>query len=410
MDQQSINVKDTLFEITEKYQGALELLVSAGFENMRDEEQRKTFGKSISLEMALKLKKINVDTFKEQLLTVINDQQSLTGQSLQTKQSLKNPLLRVAGVLPCPVKTPLMEALENWLRKNNLGERVDYDLRAASMGVDWIKETLKRGSADEVADIFISAGFDLFFDKDFFGRYKDTGLFADISGVLHYNRDFENDYISLKDPDNQYSMLAVVPAIFLVNTEELEGRKMPSCWEDILRSEFEQKVSLPVEDFDLFNAMLLNIYKSYGEEGVAKLGKSLLKSMHPSQMVKSHIRKEEKPIVTIMPYFFTKMLFVEGPMVPVWPRDGAIISPIFMLTKQEKREQLKPFVDFLISDKVGEILSHNGRFPSVNPNVDNRVPREQKYIWLGWDFIKENDIGALIKSCEKIFYQAASGV
>ncbi len=143
---------------------------------------------------------------------------------------------------------------------------------------------------------------------------------------------------------------------------------------------------------------------------MARLGKSLLKSMHPSQMVKSHIKKEEKPIVTIMPYFFTKMLFVEGPMVPLWPQDGAIISPIFMLTKQEKKEELKPLVDFLMSEKVGKILSHNGRFPSVNPNVDNRVPKEQKYLWLGWDFIKKNDIGSLIIRCEKIFNQAVSGV
>ncbi len=265
MSQQFVNIKDTLFDITEKYQEAIDLLVSAGFENMRDEEQRKTFGKSISLEMALKLKKINVDIFVEQLLTMINDQQSQADKSLsKARQHAKKYEFKIEGVLPCPVKTPLMEALEAWLSENNLAETVDYDLRAASMGVDWIKESLRKGSKDTVADIFISAGFDLFFDNNFFGKYKNTGLFADISGIEHYNQDFENDYMSLKDPDNQYSMLAVVPAIFLVNTEELDGRKMPSNWEDILSPEFEQKVSLPVEDFDLFNAMLLNIYKNFG--------------------------------------------------------------------------------------------------------------------------------------------------
>ena len=47
-------------------------------------------------------------------------------------------------------------------------------------------------------------------------------------------------------------------------------------------------------------------------------------------MVKSDKMKTNTPTVTIMPYFFTKMIKADGPMVPVWPNDGAAISPIFM--------------------------------------------------------------------------------
>jgi len=155
---------------------------------------------------------------------------------------------------------------------------------------------------------------------------------------------------------------------------------------------------------------LLNINKRYGEEGVEKLGRNLLRSMHPSEMVKSHIKNAEKPIVTTMPYFFTKMTKNGGPMKAVWPSDGAIISPIFMLSKKNKARDLKPFVDFFASKEVGEILSHKGRFPSVNPDVDNMIASRQKYMWLGWDYINKNDIGKLIVKCEKLFNQAAGGV
>ncbi len=31
-------------------------------------------------------------------------------------------------------------------------------------------------------------------------------------------------------------------------------------------------------------------------------------------------------------------------------------------------------------------------------------------MWLGWDFIKENDIGELISKCEKIFNDSIKGV
>ncbi len=67
---------------------------------------------------------------------------------------------------------------------------------------------------------------------------------------------------------------------------------------------------------------------------------------------------------------------------------------------------MKPFVNLFASKEVGEILSHNGRFPSTNLEVDNQIPKDQKYMWLGWDYIKENDIGKLIKECERIFNES----
>ena len=82
------------------------------------------------------------------------------------------------------------------------------------------------------------------------------------------------------------------------NRDELGERDMPKTWADIMKPEFEKRVSLPVGDFDLFNGILLNIHKVYGDEGVKKLGRSLLESMHPSQMVKSERRSVSRPIVT----------------------------------------------------------------------------------------------------------------
>lgn len=187
------------------------------------------------------------------------------------------------------------------------------------------------------------------------GKFKSKGIFEDITGFEKLNKDFDNEYINLKDPNGQYSMIGVAPAVFLINIDELNGREMPKSWEDILKPEFENSVSLPIRDFDLFNSILLNIYKKYGEDGIKRLGRSLLKSMHPSQMVKSHIKKSTKPVVSIMPYFFTWMTKNAGPMKAVWPDDGAIISPIFMLSKKSKKDKIKPFVDFCFKRSRGNI-------------------------------------------------------
>ncbi len=76
------------------------------------------------------------------------------------------------------------------------------------------------------------------------------------------------------------------------------------------------------------------------------------KSLHPSEMVKEGGRKKQgEPAVTIMPYFFTRMAKRFPHMEFVWPEDGAIISPIFMLIKETSLPELQPVVDFFASKK-----------------------------------------------------------
>lgn len=355
------------------------------------DEANIAMSKKITLKMALAMKKVSAEAFEEKLRSALEE-----GTGNQEK-------LRLQGVLPCPVKIPLLEAYSAWAEENDMNEKVDYELQAASMGLDWLVDAIDgKDNDDAIADVFISAGFDLFFDKNLIGKFKEKGVFKDITGFKHFNKDFDNEEMSLRDPDGHYSIIAVVPAVFLVNTDELNGRTAPRTWEDLLKPEFENSVSLPVGDFDLFNAILINIYKKYGEEGVRKLGKSMMMDMHPAEMVKSH-RKPQRPAVTIMPYFFTKMTKNGGPMEAVWPADGAIISPIFLLSKASKSEEVKPLVDFFASQELAEILSYNGKFPSTRPDFDNMLSPDQKYMWIGWDFIKENDINQIIKTCEKLF-------
>jgi ABC-type Fe3+ transport system substrate-binding protein len=393
-----IDIKDTLFNVTEKNKEALELLISLGFDNLKDDNLRKIIGSSISLENALRSKKINVDTFLLQLKEKIqlNEQNRFQNKHRET--------VRISGVLPCPVKVPMMETFEKWLNQQKFDYNLEYELKAASMGIDWIKEDLKESA--EVPDLFISAGFDLFFDKNLLGKYKSENLFEDITGIEKYNEDFEE--YNLKDPMGQYSMIGVVPAVFLINKDELKGRKIPESWEELMEGDFENNVSLPISDFDLFNALLLNIYKRNGEEGIKKLARIFQKNMHPSEMVKSHM-KRERPAITIMPYFFTWMVREGSPMELVWPKDGAIVSPIFMLSRKDTKEKTKPIVDVFASKEIGEILAHKGKMPSVHPEVDNMISKDKKYMWLGWDFIKENDISSLIKKCENIFNQVVKG-
>lgn len=404
MNDFSFTIENTLYEITEAHPETIDIFISRGFPQMGDPTKRESFGKSINLKTALMLKGINSESFLNLLRETVES-------SVENDVTLKNgpghtadltgEKLKITGLLPCPVRIPLMEKFEKFANAytSETGITLDYKLQAASMGLNWVEEHIN----SELPDLFLSAGFDLFFDNKKFGYYRKSGFFKDLTGYKRINSDFKG--LKLQDPDKQYSIIGTVPAVFLVNTEELRERDMPETWEDILKPEFENSVSLPVGDFDLFNAILLNIHKKYGREGIVKLGRSLLEDLHPSQMVKSATKQGNRPIVTIMPSFFTRMTGGKGPLKAVWPKDGAIISPIFMLSKAEKSKDLQKIVDFFASKEVGEILAHQGRFPSLRDDVDNRF-EENSYMWIGWDYINAHDIGAQIKECMGIFEES----
>jgi len=404
---QYFRATDTLHTITKRFPETVAVFVSNGFPQMDDAAQREQFGKMINLDAALKMKDLNPQTFISLLDEVITAERNGADATLATPQKKDESGLNVVGLLPCPVRIPLLEQYNAFAEETGL-DGVNTELKAASVGTQWVADNLNGiTESKELPDLFISAGFDLFFDLEKIGRFREEGIFQDL---VNYDR--ENALFAgrnLQDPSGNYSIISVVPAVFLVNTAELGEREVPRSWADLLKPEWERSVSLPVGDFDLFNAILLNIHDLYGDEGVRKLGRSMLLAQHPAQMIKSNRLKQQRPAITIMPYFFTKTARPGGTMEAIWPEDGAIISPIFMLAKKERAKELQPVVDFFASKPVGEILSHNGLFPSLHPEVDNNLPDRAPMMWLGWDKILNTDLSAEIARCEALFNSTVSG-
>ena len=268
----------------------------------------------------------------------------------------------------------------------------------------------KLTSAEQLPDLFISAGFDVFFDPKGIGKYQQQGVFEAVVPES-VNSDFAS--VDLVDPQHSYSVVSVVPAVFMVDLQQQGDLPIPRTWADLLDPMYENKVALPVGDFDLFNAILLNIHKDFGDDGVRRLGRSMLQSMHPAQMVKGAGRvQDSKPFITILPYFFTRMAGSIPSVEIVWPEDGAIISPIFLLSKKQTLTKTRVIAEFMAGVEVGEILAQKGLFPALHPEVVNVLPEGfadgAPWKWLGWDYIYANDIAALITRVETLFNAAVA--
>ncbi len=409
---------DTVFNITEKYPQLIPFLVKKGFAPLSNPLMRKVMGKRITLRKALESRGLNLESCEDEICSLLENADVNLFSNMDALFDKKPEVddgktkLKIEGVLPCPIRIPLVEEFEKFnlefCKKNEemlekANYKVSYDLRSANLGIDWICDQVKTGDEKEIPDILISAGFELFFDKKLMGKFIEEKKFH--STIEKMNSDFCNDELDLRDKKNNYAIIGIVPAIFIVNEDALNGREAPKTWEDLLKPEFKNSVSVPFQDLDLFNAVLLTMYKRFGDEGIRKLANSCGKFLHPAQMVKG--KKEEVSAVNVAPYFFTKMLRENSSSYAVWPEDGAIIAPIFMLAKTEPKEIIQPFSDFLMSEEVGRVFADSGFFPSTHPAVDNKIPSDKKFSWIGWDFLYDNDVSELLERLKNDFERIA---
>lgn len=422
------SLSESIYDITSRWPELLDFLAANGFENMKNPVMRNSIGKRLSMEAALKSKNLDAEAFEKQMVEVLeskavlweesgyryaeeNAQKAKTGDFGEDRKGAAEKTakeIKMEGAVPCPIRFPLIDMLEEWKEKTQT--EIKFDLKAASMGTGWIREKMEKcKSPEEIADIYLSAGFETFFDNSFLGDYKDQGIFQEIEPPFHRNSIFENERISVKDPKGQYTILGGVPAVFAVNTTYLGERKLPETWEDLMKPEFENSLALPVQDLDMFHAILLGIYAAYGKDGIRRLGAGLSSSMHPAQMVKMGKQKRtgEQPAVTVVPYFFACMMKENPSIKIVWPKDGAILSPIYLLVKADSVEKAKPFLDFLFSENAGQVLSADGKFPVIHPGEKQDLAEKNGFLWPGWEMIHSEDIPSLLKDLEQLFYSFA---
>ena len=64
-------VTDKVYDITEKYPETIDIFAANGFEQLKNDKMRKLMGKTISLEMACKSRRVNLDLFEGKLVDAI---------------------------------------------------------------------------------------------------------------------------------------------------------------------------------------------------------------------------------------------------------------------------------------------------------------------------------------------------
>jgi ABC-type Fe3+ transport system substrate-binding protein len=402
MDESRESLLDlTVADLALRCPEALQVLAANGCGAVVEPENLSIYGPILRLSTLLRSQRIDPELFFSQLSV------ARTAELAGAKTAAVSANLNLFALLPCPLKVPLEEAFLAFLSRLPASRRaaLTFSIEGnANTQLDYADYADHFQSLDEMPDIIITPGFNSFFHRLFVTRFIDTSLFQNVNG---YAGDPQLAPLGIIDPEGHYTMLAMNLLVLVANHQRLGSRAVPRRWADLLQPEFADSIAIRGnKDGTFCETLLLTIYKDFGAQGLAQLGRNVRYGWHPSQMVKAAMTGgEDAPAVSVMPLFFANTMKGRGNVSVIWPEDGALVSPVTMLVKKEKREALQEVVDFLAGPEVARICA-GAFFPSVHPEVDNRLPENAAFKWIGWDYVKNNDLKTLIAQTNDTFQRA----
>lgn len=398
---EQIQLTMTIGEIIKNYPETREVFINNGFPIFADDTVIQQLGVVLKLKTALKSKGINPASFISLLDEKIAEKQRYN--TIQTTVlGNDSEHLNMLSLLPCPLKVPMQSELKLFL---------DYLREEKNLSLNYCIESFFNDhldyedylelfeEADEIPDVIMTAGYSFFY-KNFMERFVNKGVFADVINRPVNSRLAEAGII---DPDGHFTVIGVNVLVMVVDKNRLGTIPMPQTWGDLLKPEYENQVVMRGHGDIFCDVVHLNYYKDYGLAGVEQLARSVKYGLHPAQMVKelTSSRKDVPPI-HIMPYFFYKTMKESENITIVWPEEGILTYPISVLIKADKMQELAELVDYLTGPQIARICAE-AYFPAVHADVPVKLPEHVKLKWLGWDFIKNNDIKYLVDTMNDVF-------
>ncbi len=386
-------------EIVEKYPAALEVFKINGFEADTTKALIDQVGSNTMLQTALRLKGFNIPLFIGMLEERITESTLFTEAPEDTTAKKLNFL----GYTYCPLKLTFRECFEEVLaRYRNATNDTEfrYFVPSGCGGDDAYENIWMAENIDDFPDILVSIGFGDFFRQEFVDRLVKKGYFKAVP-YKRLNPCFAS--AGIEDPDGWYTVYSVFPLVMLIDFKKLGNLPVPRKWSDLLSPVYRNNIITGASCGEIHEDILLYLYKEHGEEALKKFAYNVKDGWHASQMAKAAgASGSEGAAIYVIPWLFARSCPRTDATSIVWPLDGALSTPAYMLVKESKARDFKMFTDFITGSFYGKKSADN-YFPVLNPDVNNRLPENATFKWLGWDFIKSHSMENLKEYVVKIF-------
>lgn len=385
-------------DIISRYPETKDHFILHGFDAVVSEDGLRALAPFLSLKTALRARFMNLAQFIEGLETAIAQNTDEETPGLTDYAGQGN--LTLLALMPCGLKMAFAKALNPFMQEynTNSASSVKYAIEGnLNQELSYYPYVDRLESGDELPDIIISSDFNTFYGKRFREKFVSTEIFTGYDQPP-FNPAYKT--AGIIEPRGDYSVITVNPLVMIVNKDQLKGRPLPTCWDDLLDPVWEKSIVLRGGNGFFCHAVLLPVYKKHGPEGLKKLAKNVCLGMHPSQMVK-RIDSNGEGAIYVMPEFFAKRIKNTLRYQIVWPKDGALASPVTLQAKREKLTELKPILDFLTGTELSQTLANVG-FPVARNDIDGEA-QKKPLLWLGWDYLYDHDLPSLNSDIDAVF-------
>jgi ABC-type Fe3+ transport system substrate-binding protein len=290
---------------------------------------------------------------------------------------------------PCPVKLVVKDGIDAIAAAYaGKGQRLAIHIPMGCTSVDPYDPIYREPDPDRLPGIIASIGFGDFWRREFVTRHVRAGIFSAVPASplspLH-------ERAGLLDPRGCYTLYGVTPYLFLADARRLGDKPLPRAWEDVLHPRYKGELIMCGDGDDMADAVILNVYKDFGMDGLRALADNCKGFMHSSSMVKSAGSDDAAAgSVYIIPAFFAETVTRPAHLRVVWPRDGAASSPLYFLAKRKEQARLAALASFF-GDGFAAIDSA-AWFAPMAAAAASKLPPEASLKWVGWDYIEDNDI------------------
>ncbi len=373
-------------------------------------EAREGIGRFLHLETVLRRREIDALGFvNECILPVIHEQDDDLGELRDVPTSEVINYGAGAGsvlaLLPCGLKRSYHAGIKEFASAQPEDyAQLDFLIQGnVNHELSYYQHLSRVQSEGEIPEMLLVSDFNCLFHHDFMERFVNPGLFAASTGYPGADASRAFQECGYFDPQNQYMMLTANPLIMVVDRARLGGKAAPRSWRELIEGDYRNEVSIRGDGSFFCNGVLLPLYKEFGFDGLRKLAAQVKNGLHPSQMVKELSQKSpQRSAIYIIPYFFAQTISGNNECELIWPEEGAIISPVFMVAKERSLPVMEPLIRYFYSERFGRIQD-NAYFPPVSERASSFDPADRNFYWLGWDFLRGEDSGRIKQEIEQMF-------
>ncbi len=354
----------------------------------------------LTLRTALRSRFMNLDVFIGLLQSAVNPIPVPESPGLDSMETQGD--LTMLGLMPCGLKMPFSRAFAGFMDRVELEGPIKFAVEGnLNQELSYYAYVGTIEDPDELPDIIVSSDFNVFYGHSFYEKFVAPGHFT---GYGNFQPGANFTDAGIPDPKGEYTVLCVNPLVMVVNLEQAGERPLPRTWVDILDPVWEKSLAIRGGEQFFCHAVLLPIFQQFGEAGLKALAANVARGLHPSQMV-SRMDSNSDGAIYVMPEFFAKRVRHQDRIKIIWPEDGALASPVTLQAKPDRIPELKPVLDYLTGPGLAATLAH-ARFPVPHADIEAEV-QTRPLRWLGWEYLRQNDLVDLNRQIDDIFMPLA---